>query len=76
MLDAGEVVVHVMTSEARTSWGIEQLWEGVGRENQRSQPSEAAALEADAADEGEYEEMTEAELKMVREREGKKVYDE
>lgn len=32
MLDAGNVVVHVMTSDAREHWGIEELWRGVERE--------------------------------------------
>ncbi|KAL8284172.1 hypothetical protein RQP46_004921 [Phenoliferia psychrophenolica] len=32
MLDAGNVVVHVMTRDAREHWGIEELWRGVERE--------------------------------------------
>lgn len=35
MLDAGSIVVHVMTVEARENWGIETLWEGVKRESER-----------------------------------------
>ncbi|SCV67671.1 BQ2448_5282 [Microbotryum intermedium] len=37
MVDAGDLVVHVMTAEAREVWGIEGLWEAVGRDNQRQQ---------------------------------------
>lgn len=36
MLDAGEVVVHFMTVDAREEWGIEALWEGIKRESLRS----------------------------------------
>lgn len=36
MLDAGEVVVHFMTVDAREEWGIEGLWEGIRRESLRS----------------------------------------
>ncbi|SGY16545.1 BQ5605_C012g06902 [Microbotryum silenes-dioicae] len=37
MVDAGDLVVHVMTADAREVWGIEGLWEAVGRDNQRQQ---------------------------------------
>jgi ribosomal silencing factor RsfS len=36
MLDAGGVVVHVMTEAARENWGLEGLWEGVRRESVRN----------------------------------------
>lgn len=35
MLDAGDVVVHVMTADARDNWAIEKLWENVERDTKR-----------------------------------------
>jgi hypothetical protein len=90
MLDAGNVVVHVMTEEARPVWGIEEMWRKIGEEGARERKAvekmlkgeqlgaeELQAVQAKEEQDGEgFEEMTEADLKVVREREGKKVYDE
>lgn len=80
-MDSGNVVVHVMTEEARGVWGLEELWLGVGRESKREKrlfDGEEGELvgQEEEVEEGEIEEMTEAELEIVREREGKRVYDE
>lgn len=89
MLDAGNVVVHVMTEEARGVWGIEEMWRKVGLEGEKERELAKKVLDGEAGvealeefeereeQEGEgYEEMSEAELQIVREREGKKVFDE
>lgn len=41
MVDAGSVVVHVQTEDAYELWGLEELWKGIKRENERqSRPSD------------------------------------
>lgn len=87
MLDAGNVVVHVMTEEARESWGIEEMWRKIKVEGEKERDIVRKMLEGEEVDEAElegkeeqegegYEEISEAELKVIREREAKKVYDE
>lgn len=62
MLDTGRVVVHVMTSEARANWGIEEMWRNIERQGNMGARQEGETNE-------EYEELTEAEMETIRRRE-------